>query len=76
MADGRRLVVRPMVPPTPTAKFGLAVDADWRGWLGSYLLDSLLRAAAERGVPNLDADILLDNLPMSVNVSPSALSVR
>lgn len=42
----------------------LTVAADWRGWLGSYLLDVLVRHAADHGVRNLQAEILLENSPM------------
>jgi GNAT superfamily N-acetyltransferase len=42
-------------------EFALTVHPQWRGWLGPYLLDALVQAAHERGVPNLEADILCDN---------------
>jgi RimJ/RimL family protein N-acetyltransferase len=45
-------------------ELGIAVDRAWRGWLGPYLLDALLDAAAEEGVPNLEADVLCSNLSM------------
>ncbi|HTN79871.1 MAG TPA: GNAT family N-acetyltransferase [Acidimicrobiales bacterium] len=45
-------------------EFGLTVAQDWRGWLGPYLLDVLVRVAAERNVPNLEADILTENRRM------------
>lgn len=45
-------------------ELGMTVDRAWRGWLGPYLLDALLEAAAARGVPNLEADVLLTNGPM------------
>ena len=50
--------------PDGNGEFALTVAADWRGWLGPYLLDALVAAAAARGVPNLQADILLENTPM------------
>ena len=50
--------------PNGDAEFGIAVAAGWRGWLGPYLLDALVDAAAERGVPNLEAEILLENRRM------------
>lgn len=50
--------------PNGDAEFGIAVAADWRGWLGAYLLDALVAEAAERGVPNLEAEILLENRRM------------
>lgn len=45
-------------------EFALAVDPEWRGWLGPYLLDALVAAAAERGVRRLEADILVENRRM------------
>ena len=45
-------------------ELGITVDRRWRGWLGPYLLDALLEAAAAQGVPNLEADVLATNGPM------------
>jgi len=42
-------------------ELSLTVSPDWRGWLGPYLLDALLEAAAARGVPNLEAEVLVEN---------------
>ena len=42
----------------------ITVAAGWRGWLGAYLLDVLVRHAAEHGVRNLQAEVLLENGPM------------
>jgi len=42
----------------------ITVATGWRGWLGPYLLDVLVRHAAEVGVANLQADVLLENGPM------------
>jgi GNAT superfamily N-acetyltransferase len=50
--------------PNGDGELAMAVAADWRGWLGAYLLDALVDAAAERGVPNLEADVLATNAPM------------
>jgi hypothetical protein len=50
--------------PDGNGEFALTVAAGWRGWLGPYLLDAIVAAAAARGVPNLQADILLENTPM------------
>jgi RimJ/RimL family protein N-acetyltransferase len=50
--------------PDGNGEFALTVAAAWRGWLGPYLLDALVAAAAARGVPNLQADILSDNTRM------------
>lgn len=45
-------------------ELAVTVAPDWRGWLGAYLLDALLGAAARRGVPNLEAQILVENRRM------------
>ena len=50
--------------PDGDGELALAVARGWRGWLGPYLLDALLEAAAARGVPNLEADVLVSNGPM------------
>jgi len=45
-------------------ELGITVARSWRGWLGPYLLDVLLDAAAEGGVPNLEAEVLVTNTSM------------
>lgn len=45
-------------------ELAITVADAWRGWLGPFLLDALVEAAAARGVPNLEADILVSNAPM------------
>ncbi len=50
--------------PNGDGEFAITIAADWRGWLGPYLLDVLVAAARARGVPNLEADILTDNRTM------------
>lgn len=42
----------------------VTVAPDWRGWLGPYLLDVLVRHAAASGLANLQAEVLLENGPM------------
>jgi hypothetical protein len=42
----------------------VTVAPGWRGWLGPYLLDVLVRHAADVGLDNLQADVLLENGPM------------
>jgi GNAT superfamily N-acetyltransferase len=37
------------------AELGITVDRKRRGWLGPWLLDALLEAAADVGIPNLQA---------------------
>jgi L-amino acid N-acyltransferase YncA len=46
------------------AELAITVAAEWHGWLGHYLLDALVAAAAERGITSLEAEILLDNRAM------------
>ena len=50
--------------PNGNGEIGMAVEPDWRGWLGPYLFDALVDAAAVAGVPNLEADVLALNGPM------------
>jgi hypothetical protein len=45
-------------------ELGMTIAADARGWLGPYLLDALVDAAAARGVPNLEAQVLVVNRRM------------
>jgi hypothetical protein len=41
------------------AELGITVAEKARGWLGPYLLDALVAAAGARGIPNLEADVLV-----------------
>jgi ribosomal protein S18 acetylase RimI-like enzyme len=50
--------------PDGDGEFALTVAPAWRGWLGPYLLDALVAEAAARGVPNLQAEVLLANVRM------------
>ena len=61
-----RLVGEASYEPLPNGdgEMAITVSGDWRGWLGPFLLDELIRAAAERGIPNLEADVLATNAPM------------
>ena len=45
-------------------ELGMTVDRRWRGWLGPFLLDALLRVADAAGIPNLRAEVLAQNRPM------------
>ena len=47
--------------PNGDGELAITVAADQRGWLGPYLLDALVEAAAARGVRNLEADVLVTN---------------
>jgi hypothetical protein len=55
--------------PDGNGEIALTVSAGWRGWLGPYLLDAVVAAAAARRVPSLQADILVDNARMLALVS-------
>ncbi len=50
--------------PNGDAELGITVAETARGWLGPFLLDALLTEAAARGVPNLEADVRVDNRRM------------
>ena len=50
--------------PNGDGELGITVAADQRGWLGPFLLDALCEAAAARGVPDLEADVLVTNRRM------------
>jgi hypothetical protein len=45
-------------------ELGITVDRRARGWLGPWLLDALIRQARERGVKNIQAEVLLSNRQM------------
>lgn len=50
--------------PDGDGDLAVTIAPEWRGWLGSYLLDRIVEYAAQDGVANLQADILVDNVPM------------
>lgn len=50
--------------PNGDGELGIAVASGARGWLGPYLLHLLLEQAAARGVPNLEAEVLMGNRRM------------
>jgi acetyltransferase len=50
--------------PDGDGELAVTIDPDWRGWLGPYLLDALLEAAAVTGMTTLRAEILVRNRPM------------
>ena len=50
--------------PDGDAEFAIAVAPGSRGGLGRSLLTALLEAAAARGIPNLEAEILTENRAM------------
>jgi hypothetical protein len=45
-------------------EFAMVVERDWRGRLGSHLLDGVVELAAAHGVPNLEAEVLAANTSM------------
>jgi hypothetical protein len=45
-------------------ELAVTVAPAWRGWLGAYLLDTLLEMAAANGITTLEAEILVRNRPM------------
>ena len=45
-------------------EFAMAVERDWRGWLGPYLLDLVIDLASANEVPNLEAEVLAMNRTM------------
>ena len=64
--DGGRIVGEANYERLPDGdgELGMAVAPDRRGGLGAYLLDALLEAASARGVPNLEADVMVTNTRM------------
>ncbi len=52
------------IRPDGDGDLAVTVATPWRGWLGPYLLDVLVRHAAAVGLSNLQADVLLENGPM------------
>lgn len=50
--------------PDGDGELALTVAANWRGWLGAYLLDVIVSHAATAGIANLQAEVLLENRPM------------
>ncbi len=65
-AIGERIVVEASYEllPNGNGELAITVDRGWRGWLGPYLLDALVDAAAARDAPNLEAEVLATNGPM------------
>jgi ribosomal protein S18 acetylase RimI-like enzyme len=65
--DGRQFVVAEAgysLLADGDGELGIAVDPEWRGWMGAWLLEVLRRQAALRGVGNLQAVVQLSNRPM------------
>jgi hypothetical protein len=47
--------------PDGDGELGMLVAEGWRGWLGAHLFDTLAEAASLRGVPNIEAEVLVVN---------------
>ncbi len=65
--DGSRLLVAEAgyaLLDDGDGELAITVDPGWRGWLGGWLLDVLVRQAADHGVENLHADVLIENRAM------------
>jgi ribosomal protein S18 acetylase RimI-like enzyme len=64
--DSARIVGEASSNPLPNGngELGITVAPEARGWLGPYLLDALVEEAARRGVPNIEADVLVTNRRM------------
>jgi ribosomal protein S18 acetylase RimI-like enzyme len=66
-ADGHRSLVAAATAERLAdgdGELAIAVDPDWRGWSGPFLLDALARAAGAAGMRNLQAEVLCENTPM------------
>ncbi len=50
--------------PDGNGELGITVARRARGWLGPFLLDALVEEAAARGVPGIEADVLVTNRRM------------
>jgi len=61
--------------PDGDAELGITVAESARGWLGPYLLDTLVGEAAARGVRNLQAEVLLVNRRMLAMLRARGIAV-
>ncbi len=50
--------------PDGNGELGITVSPQLRGWLGPFILDALVSAAARQGIPAVEADVLMANRPM------------
>lgn len=65
--DGSRLVVAEAgcaLLDDGDGELAITVDPRWRGWLGGWLLDVLVTEAAEQGIRNLQAEVMVRNRTM------------
>jgi RimJ/RimL family protein N-acetyltransferase len=47
--------------PDGNGELGITIARGWRGWLGPFVLDALVEAAAARGFPKIEADVMAGN---------------
>jgi hypothetical protein len=52
------------VLPDGNGELGITIAHGWRGWLGPFVLDALIEAAAARGFAQIEADVMVVNRPM------------
>jgi hypothetical protein len=66
VVDGHRIVAEASYEllENGSGDVAITVAADWRGWIGPYLLGVLCAVAADRGIENLEASILTINRAM------------
>ena len=63
--DARIVGAAGYVPlPDGDGELAITIARGWRGWLGPFLLDVVLGAAASSGIRNLQADVLFLNRQM------------
>jgi acetyltransferase len=77
--DGRAEVVGEAsytLEPNGTGEFGITIAHDWQGWLGPFLLDALVEAAAAHGIPELEADVMRENRKMLALVRSRGFVIR
>ena len=70
-SDGTKLIVAEagFAPLSDgDAELAITVDCNHRGWMGPWLLDTLLEHAAAKGIPNLQALVAAQNTRMRVMV--------
>jgi hypothetical protein len=54
-------------------EMSMAVAPAWRGWLGGFLLDALVDAAASRGVPNLETAVAASDVALRAALTARGL---
>ena len=64
------------VAPNGNGEFGITIAHPWQGWLGPFLLDALVEAAAAHGIPELEADVMRENRKMLALVRSRGFVIR